>query len=85
MKRGPGTNEEQIASLRAKLDEKDIVEADNIVTAYNPDVIRLAYKLMRINETASKLPKSVTKLLGGLSKEDAELVRNKLETAKSVV
>lgn len=80
--RGPGTNEEQIASLREKLGEGGEQKAMEIVNGHTPDVITLAYKLMRISVKSNKLPKNVNTMLGNLSEEDAALVREKLVSAK---
>ncbi len=80
--RGPGTNEDQIKSLTEKMDEDGVNEAKTIVETYNPNTIALAYKLMRVKVAKNKLPKSVIKLIEGLSDEDAEIVRTKLANAE---
>lgn len=83
MSKGPGTNEEQIKSLQRNLVANDQQKAMSIVSDYTPDIITLAYKLMRANVAKNKLPKAVTKLLDNLpSKEDAKRIRDKLVQAK---
>lgn len=81
MKKGPGTNKEQIEALEKGMGESPIKEAHSIMGKFHPDVITLAYKLMRVNVAKNKLPKAVTKLLDGLPKEDAEVIRGKLVQA----
>ena len=76
--RGPGTNEDQIKSLTEKMEEDGINEAKAIVETYSQNTITLAYKLMRVKTATNKLPKSVSKLIEGLSEEDADIVRKKL-------
>jgi hypothetical protein len=76
--KGPGTNEEQIASLRTKMSTDNVTIAERLAADTDPNVLTLAYKLKRVQMSRDKLPKTVSKLLSGLSKEDAELVRSKL-------
>lgn len=84
MRRGPGTNEEQIESLRSKMAVRDTQQAEQIAVDCSPSVLSLAYKLMRASASKDKLPKSVTKLLGNLSEEDGEIVRGLLVQANQV-
>jgi len=78
--RGPGTKEEQIASLRDKVGEDGVSSAESIVNMHTPEVIALAYKMTR--NTTKGLPKHVERLISNLSDEDAKLVRDKLTQAK---
>lgn len=78
--RGPGTNEEQIASLRDKVGEDGVSSAEAIVKTHAPEVIALAYKMTR--NTPKGLPKNVERLIGNLSDDDAKLVRDKLTQAQ---
>lgn len=79
--RGPGTNVEQIARLKEKAGDSGLVVAEGIVRDLSPNVIALAYKLMRVNTAKNKLPKNVDKMLSNLSEKDAEMVRGKLAEA----
>ena len=78
MKKGPGTNEDQVKSLQTKVGDAGVKKADVIISQYPPEVIALAYKKVRINATKHKLPKSITNMLGKLSDADAAIVRSKL-------
>jgi len=80
--KGPGTNEEQIATLRGKLSNNDVAVAEKMAEQYSVQVLTLACKLRREQENQNRLPKAVAKALDGLSKEDAELVRSKLTGRK---
>lgn len=82
MKKGPGTNEEQVLRLREKVGDGGIEKADSIVNQFSSEVIALAYKITRISASRDKLPASVTKMLGNLSEEDAKTARNLLVGAK---
>jgi len=76
--KGPGTNEEQVISLKAKMNSDKVTIAERLAADTDSNVLTLAYKLKRVRMSKDKLPKTVTKLLDGLSEEDAKLVRNKL-------
>jgi len=78
MKKGPRTNEEQIKALREKMGEKMSAEAEVMADTFDPDVVTLAYKLMRANAAKGKLPKAVTKLLDQLPSENAKAIRSQL-------
>lgn len=82
MKKGPGTNEEQVLRLREKVRDDGIKEADSIVSQFSSEVIALAYKITRISASRDKLPANVNKMLGNLSEEDAEKARKLLVGAK---
>lgn len=77
MKKGPGTNAQQIVSLRTKLSDDDVKTATSMRDRYHPDVIALAYKLTR-TDVKKKLPKSVTKLIDQLPSEEGKALRNRL-------
>jgi hypothetical protein len=83
MKKGPGTNEDQVKALQTKVGDAGVKKADVIISQYTPEVIALAYKRVRINAAKNKLPKNVTKMLGKLSDTDAAIVRNKLTQVKA--
>lgn len=78
--KGSGTKEQQIQSLRSKLDDTGVKNVDTIVKNHTPDEIALAFKLSR---RAAALPKSVTKLLDNLPEGEANAMRKKLLAAKS--
>ncbi len=78
MKKGPGTNEDQMKALQVKVGDAGVRKADAIISQYTLEVITLAYKKVRINAAKNKLPKNVTKMLGKLSDTDAAMVRSKL-------
>jgi DNA primase len=77
MARGPGTNEEQIQSLRSRMSDEAIAMAENLVASQTDDVVALAYKLNR-KEAKNKLPKSVVDLIAKLPADEAKQVRSKL-------
>lgn len=79
--KGPGTNEDQIKTLRAKMNEDDENVAISLVEKFSSNVITLAYKLMRVKVSEEKLPKAVMNLLDNLSEKDATEVRAKLVLA----
>lgn len=76
--RGPGTNAEQITKLQEKVGDSGVRDARSIMDGYHPNVVTLAYKLMRAQMTRNRLPKAVTKLIDNLPDADAEIVRSKL-------
>lgn len=80
--RGPGTNEQQIETMKEKMGKDSIEQAHSIVEKYDTDIIKLAYKITRTNTVKNELPKSVTRLLDNLSEEDAKSVRGMLVQAQ---
>ncbi len=79
--RGPGTSAEQIRVLRGKLGADGVEKAKSIVSSNKPDVITLAYRLMRSNITDNKLPKAVAKLLEKMPDKEAAEIRSQLVKA----
>lgn len=75
--RGPGTTAQQIESLREKLTEGDIENANSIRDEYPPDVIALAFKLTRA-DVKKKLPKSIVNLISKLPDEEGDAMRARL-------
>lgn len=78
MNKGPGTNEQQIAALEAKLNEEDVADANSIRCTYHSDVVALAHKLNRHDAKQNRLPKSVVDLIAKLPPEEAKKVRDRL-------
>lgn len=77
MKRGPGTNEEQMKTLRERMTNSEVKDADSIRDGYHPDVISLAHKMSR-QAAKKKLPMSVSKLIAKLPSDQADEVRTRL-------
>lgn len=81
--KGPGTNADQINSLRERMSEEDVKAAQSFSNNSNPDVVTLAYRLMRSKVKGQrKLPKALTNLLAGMSDEDANAIRTKLQQVR---
>lgn len=80
MAKGPGTNKEQIASLKSKLTPEEIKTAEHLVANTSHIALTLAYKLMREKMASNKpLSRSVVKALTNLSEEGVKMVQ---ETVK---
>lgn len=78
MRKGPGTNEQQIKSLQTRLSPADQQKAMSIARDFTPDVITLAYKLARQEAKKNKLPKSVSDMIAKLPPEEAKEMRDRL-------
>jgi hypothetical protein len=67
--RGPGTNEEQISALRARLSTEAAGSAAGLVRDYEADVIALAYGM---TQRKKKPPKRVRDLIEKFIAEDGD-------------
>lgn len=79
---GGGDRSEQIAKLEAKVGNKGKKAAAEIVESYEPDVVRLAFKLLP-KTGAMGLGKRIEGLLAGMDANEAAEIRSSLLAAKA--
>ena len=83
---GGGSMDEQISSLEAQVKPKGVRLATEIVEGYDPLVIKLAFKKIRILERSAGpqgLGSRIETLLATMPDKDAAAMRTKLLEAKA--
>lgn len=79
---GGGDRSEQIAKLEERVGNKGKKLAREIVESYDPDVVRLAFKLLP-KTGATGLGKRIEGLLAGMDTDQASEIRSSLLAAKA--